>query len=418
MKALVFRKSVLRYALLRALGSRVRRRRLAGWAPLRLEEIAPPKLPTPQWVRIAPKLSGICGSDLATLCATGSPYLAPVTSMPFVMGHEVVGTITEVGPDVSAVNIGDRVVVHPALGCKVRGLDPPCDACRDRKDALCRNVTRGDLSAGIQTGYCRDTGGAFGESLVAHQSQVYKVPDGVPDVAAVLIEPFACALHGALRVSPGPDDTVLVLGCGSIGLLTIAALRAIGCRARILAVAKHEHQGQHALALGAQEVLNANGPVKERYAQWADKLQAEVLKGELGKPLVMGGADVTFDCVASSQTIDDGLRFTRSGGTFVLVGMPGFPRGVDWTPMWYQELTVRAAYAYGPEHSPDGVRDTFAIAIELMPSWGSRLSSLVGEPYPLTEFRAAMSAALDTGQSRTVKTVFALQPEGRGISDV
>ncbi len=409
MKALVFRKSVLRYGLLKALGSRVKRRRLAEWAPFRLEDTAAPKSPTPQWVRIAPKLAGICGSDLALLCANGSPYLAPVTSTPFVMGHEVVGTIIEVGGEVTELKIGDRVVLQPALGCEVRGVDPPCDACRKGQATLCRNVTRGDISAGIQTGYCRDTGGAFGESFVAHQSQVYKVPDGVPDRAAVLIEPFACALHGALRASPGPDDTVLVLGCGSIGLLTIAALRSTGCRCRILAVARYEHQRQHALALGAKEVLDAGGPVHERYPRWAGKLNAEVLKGDIGKPMVIGGADVTFDCVASSQTIDDGLRFTRSGGTFVLVGMPGFPRGVDWTPLWFQELTIRAAYAYGPERWPEGVRDTFEVAIELMQSWGSRLSPLVGEPYPLVKYRAALSAALDTGKSHAVKTVLAIE---------
>jgi threonine dehydrogenase-like Zn-dependent dehydrogenase len=126
----------------------------------------------------------------------------------------------------------------------------------------------------------------------------------------------------------------------------------------------------------------------------------------------MGGVDVTFDCVASSTTIDDGLRFTRSGGRFVLVGMPGVPKGVDWTPMWFKELTVHAAYAYGPERTSDGQKDTFEIAMDLMRTWSSRLTALVGTAYPLEQYREAFAAALSASRSGAVKTVFSLQRRG------
>lgn len=408
MKALLYRKSIPRYLLLKFVAPRFRRLYTAGIAPIGLCDVAEPRLPTPQWVRIAPRLSGICGSDLATICAKGSPYLAPVTSMPFVMGHELVGTVVEVGDRVTDLAVGDRIVLRPALGCRVRGIDPPCDACGAHRDALCRNVTRGDISSGIQTGYCRDTGGGFGGNLVAHHSQLFRVPAGLEDRAAVLIEPFACAIHAALRVSLTPGDTVLVIGCGAIGLLTIAALRASGCRARIAAVAKHDHQREHALRLGADELLDASGSTRSRYAGWAKALDAEILEPELGKPTVIGGAAATFDCVASSQTIDDGLRFTRSAGTFILVGMPGVPVGVDWTPLWYKELTVHAAYAYGPECCPPDGRETFGLALEWMETWGSKLAPLVGSPYDLADHRAAFASALNTGASHVVKTVFAV----------
>jgi len=408
MRALQFRRSIPRYALLKALGPRFRRLYTTGLSPIALREVPEPKLPTERWVRIAPRLAGICGSDLATICAKGSPYLAPITSMPFVLGHELVGDVVEVGRNVTTVREGQRVVLHPALGCKARGIDPPCSACGSGQDALCRNVSRGDVSAGIQTGYCRDTGGAFGENLVAHESQVFDVPDEIPDRAAVLIEPFACALHGALRVTLAEDDVVLVVGCGSIGLLTIAALRAVGSTARIVAVAKYDHQRQHAAELGADEVLGSKGTTRQRYAEWGGALDAEVIKPELGKPTVIGGASATFDCVASSESIDDAIRFTRSGGTLVLVGMPGIPAGVDWTPLWYQELTVRAAYAYGPERWADGQHDTFDVAIALMREWAPKLERLVSTPYELCDHRGALSAALDTGRSGSIKTLFAV----------
>jgi threonine dehydrogenase-like Zn-dependent dehydrogenase len=407
MKALVYRKSIPRYALVKLLGGRFRSLYTSGLPALRLTDIAPPKLPNEKWVRVAPKMAGICGSDLATICAKGTPYLAPVTSMPFVMGHEVVGVITEVGSDAGNLSAGDRVVLHPALGCEARGIDPVCDACSQHRDALCRNATRGDISAGLQTGFCRDTGGGFSESFVAHRCQVYKVPAEISNETAVLIEPFACALHGALRVSLTEDQTALVIGCGSIGLLTIAALRATGCKARIVAIARHEHQKRLAMAFGATELLGG-GSWKKQYPKWAAALDAEILTAELGKPAVVGGVDVTFDCVASSRSIDDGIRFTKSGGSFVLVGMPGMPFGIDWTPLWFKELTLHAAYAYGPEKYAGGIVPTFDIAIELMREWKDKLVGLVGTPFALHDYRSALKAAINTGESRTAKTLFSI----------
>ena len=408
MKALQYRKSIPRYALMMLAGRRFRRLYTAGISPFSLRDVPEPVLPAPKWVRIKPRMAGICGSDLATICATGSPYLAPVTSMPFVMGHELVGHVTEVGADVTEFHEGDRVVLHPALGCRARGIDPMCDSCANSRDALCRNVTRGCVSSGIQTGFCRDTGGGFGEGLVAHESQLYRVPDGMDDRVAVLIEPFGCALHGVLQVSPRPDDTVLVIGCGSIGLLTILALRAAGCRSRIVAVARHDHQRAIATAFGADDFLDSSGAIMSRYKTWAETLDAEVLKPELGKPMVIGGAAVTFDCVASSATIDDGIRFTKSAGIYVLVGMPGIPRGVDWTPLWYKELTIRAAYAYGPERFADGTHETFDLAIDMCGKLADKLPLLTGAPFALADYRAAFASAVDTRASGVAKTLFDL----------
>lgn len=408
MKALQYRKSIPRYALLKLLGSRFKSLCTGPAAVISLVDVAEPRLPNDHWLRVAPSLTGICGSDLATICAKGTPYLSPVTSMPFVMGHEVVGVVREVGPAVTRAQVGDRVIIRPALGCVVRGVEAKCSHCACGDDALCRNVTRGVIAPGIQTGFCRDTGGGFGENLVAHESQVYQVPLEIPDEAAVLIEPFACTIHAALRVSLVAGQSCLVIGCGAIGLLTIAALRALGCPARIVAVARYDHQRRLARELGADALLDAPRDWQSRYRIWADSLDAEVHEAQIGKPTVIGGADATFDCVASSESIDDGVRFTRSGGTFALVGMPGMPRGVDWTPIWFKELTVRASYAYGHEALRGG-KDTFELAIELMKERAGQLSTLVGKPFPLSQYKAAVQQALSSGSSKVVKTVIAPQ---------
>jgi threonine dehydrogenase-like Zn-dependent dehydrogenase len=243
---------------------------------------------------------------------------------------------------------------------------------------------------------------------VAHETQVYKVPTDIPDEAAVLIEPFSCALHAAMRVTLEKGQTALVIGCGSIGLLTIAALRAIGCPARIVAVARYDHQRRFAKELGADELLDSPRDLVSRYRLWAKSLGAEVHLAQLGKPMVIGGADAVFDCVASSESIDDGVRFTRSSGTFALVGMPGVPRGVDWTPIWFKELTVQAAYAYGREDAFGG-KDTFEVAIDLMKDRATQLAKLVGRPFPLEQYGAAIQQSLSTGRSKVVKTIIAPQ---------
>ena len=89
----------------------------------------------------------------------GSPYFSPFTSTPFVLGHEIVGDIAEIGDAVDGFPVGTRVVIEPALSCKVRGISPECPQCRNTHFANCENITKGNISAGIQTGYCRDTGG-------------------------------------------------------------------------------------------------------------------------------------------------------------------------------------------------------------------------------------------------------------------
>lgn len=414
MQAVEFRKSIPRYLALRALGPHFRGLYTSGFSPVVLRDLPVPALPTPSWVRVRPTLAGICGSDLATICAKGSAYLSPLTSTPFILGHEVVGIVVETGDSAEGVSPGDRVVLQPALGCLVRGIDPACDRCRAGELALCRNVTRGDIAAGIQTGYCHDTGGAWSEAFVAHHTQLFRVPEAMDDEVAVLVEPFACSLHGVLRADvdyepTSTKQTVLVLGCGTIGLLTIAALRFLGGTARVVALAKYPHQRDHALALGADEVVMHTGDTAERYRRLSDVLGCDCYQPEIGKPTVIGGADITFDCIGGSVSIDDACRFTRSGGEMILVGMPAIPRGVDWTAIWFKELSVRAAYAYGTETVAGTRRATFDLAIELLGRHGAQVRSLVGEPFALSDYRSAVRAALSVGRTGGVKTVLRIE---------
>ena len=398
MLALRYRKSVPRYLLMRAGSKRVKGLETGRFSPLQLEEIPEPMLPTPGWVRVRPLLAGICGSDLGTLSSENSPYFSPLTSPPFVLGHEVMGVVAEDNGD---FRTGERVVLEPALGCEVRGIDLPCSYCAAGRYALCLNVAKGNVSPGIQTGFCRDTGGGWSEgTLVAHPAQLHKVPEDLPDEAAVVVEPLSCAVHAALKIDPGPDETVLVIGAGSVGLFVIAALRQLTSAGRVICVAKHERQRKEALRLGADEVVHP----KEVYKDLPARLGTEVYKPELGKPVVMGGAEKVFECVGAAGTMEDAVRLARPGGEVALVGMPGARSSLDLTALWYKEASLAGSYAYGVEEYRGERLQTFELALRIAPELG--LETLVGPRFKLQQYREAIATARASGRNGHIKVVF------------
>ena len=341
-------------------------------------------------MRVLPTLSGICGSDLAAIGGHASLYLDPLTSYPFVPGHEVVGTLED----------GTRVVVEPALGCKVRGIEPPCPRCAEGRPGLCYNVTEGPIAVGLQTGYCADTGGGWGEVLVAHPSQIHPVPEALSDDAAVIIEPFACCVHAALRGGATKDDTVVVLGAGTIGLLTVAAVKLFTPPRRLIAVAKHPTQKDIARQLGADQVIDPDDVFQRiRFATAARRLDG------MDRSLLLGGVDVTFECVGRASSLSQAVRFTRGGGTVVAVGMPGDEK-VDWAAIWQRELTVMGAYAYGSEPKREG-RRTFELALEAAPQL--HLEKLTGPLFSLGDYREAITYAMSAGRLGAVKVAFDLR---------
>src|SRR5438132_317523 len=150
MKALVFERKLAKYAAATVAG-RLAPGRGAKYGPLSLKDLDAPDLIGPDWVRFKPRLSGICGSDLATIDGRSSRYFEPIVSFPFVLGHEVVGELDD----------GTRVVVVPVLRCAARGVEPACDMCAAGRVNLCERVAFGHIEPGLQTGFCTDTGGGW-----------------------------------------------------------------------------------------------------------------------------------------------------------------------------------------------------------------------------------------------------------------
>ena len=395
MKALQVERTLAKFAMARV---------ASGWkpgaggrfGPLRLVDVAPPELPGPGWLRLTPRLSGICGSDLATVDARSSRWFEPIVSFPFVPGHEVVADTED----------GHRVVIEPVLACEARGIQPLCTACADGRRRHCVNLTGGHISPGLQTGYCRETGGGWSLSLVAHESQIRRVPDGLADEAAVLVEPAACAIHAALSSTAGANTragqelTAVVIGAGTLGLCTIAALaRFREDVTRVIAIAKHPHQRDLAVRLGATTVAEPGElrrAVRRATGSWIRE------GGQLS-----GGAPLVIDCVGSAASVADALAVTAPGGALVLAGMPA-PAHVDLTPLWQREVSLLGAYTYGPEPAMGG-RHSFDLALELAEA--ARLERLLSVTYPLERPVEAIEHAAAAGRRGAIKVAFDIRGE-------
>jgi threonine dehydrogenase-like Zn-dependent dehydrogenase len=404
-KALVFERNLPRFAASRLASTIVGSGHGVGVGPLELLEVDPPVLPGSGWVRLEPRLAGICGSDLATLDGRSSRYFEHLVSFPFVPGHEIVGDVKGGSLD------GQRAVLEPVLGCAARGVQPPCRACAAGRKGSCERIAFGNLAPGLQTGYCTDTGGGWSTGLAAHESQLHAVPDDLSDEAAVMVEPAACAVHAACSTAPASGAGVIVLGAGTLGLCTVAALRQYCLPGTLIAAAKHPNQRRLAADLGADQVV-APDEVLRAARRLSGTLALATDSGRIER--LAGGVDVVFDCVGSPESLEQSLAIVRPGGDIVLVGMPGVTR-VDLAPLWQREVRLRGAYAYGTETRPDGDRSTFDLAFELVAS--AKLERLVSARYPLERYGEAVAHAAAAGRRGSVKIVFDLRRKRAGTRE-
>ncbi|MFF0268789.1 zinc-binding dehydrogenase [Kribbella sp. NPDC004536] len=393
MLALEMYRSPAKFLAAKAVGGRIPGILTGPAAPLRLVTINEPKAERDGWARIRPILSGICGSDLGMVTGSTKLYFSAVVSLPFVPGHEIVGELLD---DCEDLPKGTRVVMDSVLTCTARGVEP-CENCVAGNTNRCDRITVGHVAPGLQTGFCQDTGGGWGNMLVAHRSQLYAVPDGMSDERAVLVEPLAGAVHAALRAQVQPGQSVLVSGAGAVGLFATLALRELTQAGRITVVAKHAKQRELARAFGASDVVAPD----EVFRGVRRSTGAFRLKPEFGAPeFLLGGVDVAVDAVGSKDSIDTVLRVTKAGGRVVLSGMPA--GGADLSPVWFRELEVTGTYA-SARQEPNG-RPAFETALEL--AGRAPLDGIVGARYPLYRWREALDHAHSAGRLGTVKVAF------------
>ena len=352
--------------------------------PLHLADIDPPELPGDDWKRVSPTLTGICGSDLSTIDGHSSGYFDDLVSFPFVPGHEVVGTTDD----------GDRVVIEPVLGPESRGEDPAFPGAAPGDGTDYGYLVNGDIGDGIQVGFCSATGGGWSEAFVAHESQLHPVTDALTNEDAVMLEPAAGGVHAAAKAQVD-GGVVLVHGAGTMGLVTIAALREYTNAETIIAVAKYPVQKRFATELGADVVVSPDEVTRAVRRITGCRMLGDNLSG---------GADVTIDAIGNARSIETSVGVTRPRGKVVLLGMPGKVT-LDLTSLWHRETELIGAYTYGTDAWPDGTEvSSFVRAKELTEK--ASLGRLVSAKYPLERYKDALAHAANAGQRGAVKVCF------------
>ena len=371
----------------------------SSFAPLCVENAPRQPLPGTGWVRVRNRLAGICGSDLHLIYADGDLRVAPAAlpgQATTYLGHEVVGEVIEIGDDVQQLQVGDRVVLQHGINCLSSGVQPLCRSCASGNYSLCE---RGKLPAP------HPVGGGWSEEMLLHEQQLFRVPTDMLDTQAVLLEPSAVALHAVLRHVPQAGDRVLIIGAGTIGLLTLQVVRALAPQAEISVQARYPFQVEKATRMGAAHIIYP----QDSYTGVQQATQAQLYTGLLGNQMLLGGYDVIYDTIGTQKTIHNALRWARAKATVVLVGLSLHLMHIDLTPVWYQEINLIGTLGQGMEAWPlgsDTQRSTFSITADMIMHNALQPEQLITHHFALNNYRQALLTAIDKRDSRAIKVVF------------
>ncbi|MHB8158069.1 MAG: zinc-dependent alcohol dehydrogenase [Desulfocucumaceae bacterium] len=362
---------------------------------LRYLEEHSPEVPS-GWIRVKNKMAGICGSDLHMIYLDVDfgvhPAILPGASISY-LGHEVVGTVLEAGPE-SGLRQGDRVIRRMKVGggaCLTHGLEP-CGPCKKGYDNHCE-----------RKGLPDSVGGGFGDEFYAPAVGLVKIPDKLTDEQAVLVEPAAVSLRGALRRPPEGKQKVLVMGAGTIGFFVIQALRLICPQCDIVAVAQYDYQRDLALRYGAGEVWMAHEDLLELSAA---KTGGKVYTGLTGSRTLVGGFDMVYECVGIAETLQLCLRLAKSRGTVMLMGAGLKPLNIDFTPVWYNEVDLIGSISFAKSVWEGNLVSDFDLAIRLILEGKLETEGFITHRFSLDRYQEAIEAAVNKLESKSVKVAF------------
>jgi threonine dehydrogenase-like Zn-dependent dehydrogenase len=395
----------------RFLGTFSRRAYYGPLAPFRARSIGRSGLPGRRWVRVRNTLAGVSDDDLHLIHLVASPRVSPMAAphrRRTFLGREVVGEVAEIGPEAEFLRIGDRVVYQMDQCCATQHVEPPCPQCAAGNYTLCENRYLPGPEA---------LGAGWSDEMILHERQLFLVPDQLSDEQAALIAPTASALHATLRYQPPPGGHALVIGAGTPGLMVIQALKALHPNIAITVQPTHNFQVGYATQSGVANVLEAEGSA----AAAARVTGAKHFKTRRGAELLVGGFDVVYDTIGSASSLQHALRWTREGGTVVLVGRRLALTDADLTPLWHREITLAGVQAHGTENWPGGLGpsgwgvdggrvSSFALAAAMLRDRRMAPERLITHRFPLREVRRAVATAQDEATHRAVKIVLDMRP--------
>lgn len=296
-------------------------------------------------VLVRVRACGICGTDLHF-------YNGQLPSMATVSpGHEFCGEVAEVGDGVSGFAAGDRIVVEPIKSCR------ECAYCRTGQYQICpRHVLLGTFAPG-----------GLAEYVCVPAYTLYALPAGLDWELGALTEPLAVAVHGLHIVDLALGERVLVMGSGTIGLLTVLAAKAAGA-GEVIATYRHEHQGQAALAAGADRVL------KDGETVGLEKEEIDVVVETVG---------------GAAPTLSQALGIVRPGGRISVLGLFTQPVQLNALGLMLKEVRLAGGLTY----CRPGQHSDFDTALCILQSHPERARAIITHRFPLEEAAQAFATA-------------------------
>ncbi|MBO8168942.1 MAG: 2,3-butanediol dehydrogenase [Thermoanaerobacteraceae bacterium] len=297
-----------------------------GKKDVRVENVPEPPAPGPGEVKVKVHWCGICGSDLHEYVA--GPIFIPVneghpltgSKAPIILGHEFSGEIVEVGAGVTNVQVGDRVAPDACQVCW------DCYFCKRNLYNLCEKLAFTGLM----------TNGAFAEYVNVPAYTLFKLPDNISSEVGALVEPLAVGLHAVRQAPVIQGDTVVVLGAGTIGLVTLAAVRAAGAR-KVFVIEMAKARKEFAQKLGATAVFDPQeGDVVAKVREATGGL----------------GADVVIECIGNDKTGPLAVELARKGGKIVVAGIFEKESSMHFNSVVFTEKQVIGSLGYAGEFGP------------------------------------------------------------------
>jgi len=314
---------------------------------IRIEEM---DIPTPKDNEALIKLKavGVCGSDVHFFEVGRIGDF--VVKEPLILGHECAGEVVEIGENVKTVKVGDRVALEAGVPCR------KCEFCRSGHYNLCSSVVF--LAA-------PPFHGAYREYIAHPEDFLFKLPDNMTFEEGAMIEPLSVGTYAAERGGVNVRNTVAIIGSGTIGLMTLQAVKARGAT-DVIVTDLEPFRLELAKKLGATYTINAK---EENAVQ-------KVLE------YTNGGADVVMEAVGAPITIQQTVKMARPGAVIVLIGMPT----VDDIPIRVveaicKEVDIRGIFRYANAYRP---------AIKLVSKGKIDVKSMITTRFPLEKVQEAL----------------------------
>lgn len=327
-----------------------------------LEDVPVPR-PLAGEALVATLVAGVCGTD--TNAAIGRH---PFIQLPYAPGHEVVGVIEELGAGATGAHgalltVGERVTVEPPLPCG------SCKPCHTGRSNLCER---------LKFFGCNWSQGGMAEHFTVRADRLHRIPNALDDLQAALVEPLATPVH-AVRLAGGDltGRTVAILGAGTIGLLTLAAVRAAGATDVVVTDLRADKR-ERALRLGASAALDAGSAGL-----------VEQVRDALGQ-----SADVVFDCMAIEATVRAAVQMAANGGTVVVVGVAAGDVLVPLHVIQDGQIRLQGSATY--------LAEDYADALRLIADGHVRVEDIITRQLPLEQAADAFAASASGAEVKVV----------------